>query len=219
MGYGMYLITSVKEGKPNVQIANVVFQVTSQPIQLAICVNKHNLTHEYIESSGVFGVSILSEDTPMTFIGKFGFKSGRDTDKFSFVAYDWSSEQIPLVTEHSVGVIALKVVSRLELLTHTLIVGEVLQGRVLNEKVPMTYAHYHLVKKGISPEFAPTFVSIKERSQKMEHYVCAVCGYEYDPSMGDPDGMVESGTPFEDIPDDWVCPVCGVGKDQFKPLA
>lgn len=153
----MYLVTSVREGSANGQVANVVFQVTSQPAQLAICVNKHNLTHEYITQSNLFGISVLSEDVPMTFIGKFGFQSGRDIDKLSSVTHEWSLSQVPLVTEYAVGVIALKVTGRLELPTHTLFVGEAMEGRVLSEKIPLTYAHYHLVKKGISPEASPTF--------------------------------------------------------------
>jgi len=85
----------------------------------------------------------------------------------------------------------------------------------------MTYEYYHKVKGGFSPKTAPTYSSevdkeIKKEEKKMDKYVCKVCGYVYDPEKGDPENGVEPGTKFEDIPDDWVCPICGVGKEEFE---
>jgi rubredoxin len=116
--------------------------------------------------------------------------------------------------------------------SHTLFLGEVVAAEVLDPNVePMTYAYYHLVKRGKSPKSAPTYIAPQpaeptkpaEQPQKAEapgkNWVCTVCGYVYDPEVGDPDGGVAPGTSFEDIPADWVCPVCGVGKDEFEPVA
>ncbi|MDI3524635.1 flavin reductase family protein, partial [Kosmotoga sp.] len=80
--YGMYVITSKTNEKKNGQIANVVFQVVAEPPTIAICINKQNLTHDFIQESRVFGVSVLSQDTPLKLIGHFGFRSGRELDKF-----------------------------------------------------------------------------------------------------------------------------------------
>ncbi len=85
--YGMYVISSKKDGKINGQIANTLFQITSDPATVAVSINKQNLTHEYITASKTFAASIISKDAPMTFIGNWGFKSGRDIDKFKDAKY------------------------------------------------------------------------------------------------------------------------------------
>ena len=87
ISYGLYIVSSKKGDKLNGQIANTVFQITSEPPTIAVSINKGNLTHDYIAQSGVFTVSILSEQAPMELIGKFGFKSGRDIDKFAGIDY------------------------------------------------------------------------------------------------------------------------------------
>lgn len=85
----------------------------------------------------------------------------------------------------------------------------------------MTYAYYHQVKRGSTPPSAPTYIKKKdERSKKgMDKYECTICGYEYDPAEGDPENDIDPGTPFENLPDDWVCPVCGADKEVFEKLA
>jgi rubredoxin len=83
----------------------------------------------------------------------------------------------------------------------------------------MTYAYYHQVKRGTTPKTAPSYIEErKETVSKMAKYQCTVCGYIYDPELGDPDGGIKPGTPFEKIPDSWVCPVCGASKDQFEKI-
>jgi flavin reductase (DIM6/NTAB) family NADH-FMN oxidoreductase RutF len=163
IGYGVYLISSLgADGKYNAQVANVLFQVTAEPAQFAICINKSNLTHEYIRQSMVFGVSILEEDTPMTFIGPFGFKSGRDVDKLMGVTLEVGPDTgVPLVIDHSVGVMDFEVVSELDAVTHTLFIGKVRSARGLKAATPMTYKHYHEIKGGKSPKSAPTFMADK----------------------------------------------------------
>ena len=223
ISYGLYVICSKKDNKINGQIANALFQVTSKPPTIAISINKQNLTHEFIEKSKVFTVSILSEDTPMSFIGNFGFKSGRNIDKFKEVNYKNEKNKVPIVLDNAIGCITAKVIDKIDVGTHTVFIGSVDEAETLSDETPLTYEYYHKVKGGFSPKTAPTYssivdkkIKIEKEEEKMDKYVCKVCGYVYDPKVGDPNNGVEPGTKFEDIPDDWVCPVCGAEKNQFE---
>jgi len=218
ISYGLYIISSKKGDRINGQIANTVFQVTSEPPTISVCINKQNLTHEFINESGVFTASILSKETPMKFIGHFGFTSGREIDKFKDTKYRVGIIGAPIVLENTIGYLEVEVINSLDVGTHTVFIGKMVDAGIIKEGEPMTYAYYHEVKKGRSPKTAPTY--IKEEDQKEEKrvgkYVCTVCGYVYDPEKGDPDSGIKPGTSFEDLPDDWVCPICGAGKDDFE---
>ncbi|MCD6418451.1 flavin reductase [bacterium] len=223
VSYGVYVVSSVKDGKLNGQIANTAFQITSDPPTIAISINKQNLTHEFIEKSKVFSISILSVDAPMTLIGTFGFKSGRDVEKFSDVKYEIGTTGAPILKEYTVAFVEARVKNSLDVGTHTLFIGEVVDADVLNDAEPMTYAYYHTIKGGKSPKTAPTYIKEDKNTKnkheeiaKMKKYRCIICGYIYNPEEGDPDSGISPGTPFEDIPDDWVCPVCGATKDNFE---
>ncbi len=159
ISYGVYIVSSFnKEKRLNGQISNTVFQVTSDPPRLSICINKQNLTHQYLEEVGLFSVSVLSVETPMTFIGRFGFKSGRDINKFDGVDFFNTDLNLPVVRENSIAWIEAKIISKLDVGTHTLFVGDVLSGEVLGSAEPMTYDYYHKIKGGKSPKTAPTFI-------------------------------------------------------------
>jgi len=221
ISYGLYVVCSKKGLHYNGQIANALFQVTSDPPTIAVSINKENLTHEYISESKVLTISILSEKTPMPFIGNFGFKSGRDIDKFKNITFKLGTTKIPIVTDYNLAYIEVKVFDKIDVGTHTIFIGNVIEGNILTEDIPLTYEYYHKVKGGISPKTAPTYSSAvdkvqKKEAKKMDKYVCIVCGYIYDPEKGDPDSGINPGTKFEDIPDDWVCPVCGASKNDFK---
>lgn len=155
--YGMYIVSTEAEGKQNGQIANAVMQITGDPVCITACLNKANLTTEMIRKSGFFAVSILEQDVPMTFIGQFGFKSGRDIDKFDNVNFIKGVTGAPMVTDWSISTLEAKVVNTLELDTHILFVGNVVASKFIKEATPLTYADYHLIKKGKSPKTAPTF--------------------------------------------------------------
>ncbi len=218
--YGMYIVTSKNGDKINGQTANTVFQVTSEPPTIAISINKNNLTHEYIEKSGVFAVNILSIKVPMKLIGHFGFKSGRDIDKFKDIPYTTAETGAPILKEDIIGFIEAEVINSFDAGTHTLFLGKVVNAEILAEEEPMTYAYYHLNKGGKSPKSAPTFIEeeVKPVQKKVKKYICRICGYVYDPEKGDPDGGIPPGTPFEAIPDDWTCPVCGASKEDFEEV-
>lgn len=216
--YGLYIVCSKKGDKLNGQIANTVFQVANEPQTVAVSINKRNLTHEFIKESKVFTVSILSKDTPMKFIGLFGFKSGRDINKFDGVNHKTGATGAPVVLENSLGYLEAQVINSVDAGTHTVFLGKVTEAEPAGDGEPMTYAYYHEIKGGTAPKTAPTYIKkeIKEGAATMEKYRCLVCEYVYDPQKGDPDKGVPPGTPFEKLPDGWVCPVCGADKDQFE---
>lgn len=157
LSYGLYIVTSVCKEKLNGQIANSVFQVTSNPPRIAACINRENLTHRCISESGVFAVSVLEDATPLSFIGRFGFKSGKEIDKLKDVACLKESSACPLVTEHAVSVFEAEVIKQLDVGTHTIFVGEVTRAVTLNQNTPLTYAAYHEKKRGKTPPRAPTY--------------------------------------------------------------
>ena len=157
LSYGLYIVTSHLDGKLNGQIVNTVLQVTSEPPRVAVIINKDNLTHEYISKSKVFGASVLDTSTPMTFIGLFGFKSGRNVDKLSQVEFTEGATGAPLVTDHCLSVLEATVIEQVDVGTHTLFVGDVVSADVLRSGEPLTYAYYHTHLKGKSPKTAPTF--------------------------------------------------------------
>ena len=158
LSYGLYVVASEKQGKLNVQIANTVFQVTSDPPTIAVSINKQNLTHEFISESKVFTASILSQDTPLSFIGHFGFKSGREVDKLIDVNYKLGEAKAPIVLDHSLAYLEAKVINQVDVGTHTIFIGEVVGADVLGEGEPMTYAYYHQVKRGTTPKTAPSYI-------------------------------------------------------------
>lgn len=219
ISYGVYIVSSHQGGHFNGQIANTVFQVTSVPATIAVSINKANLTHEYIKSSGVFTVSILDEDTPLPFIGRFGFRSGRAEEKFKGVKYEELPSGCPVVTENAVCYLEAAVTKSFDCGTHTIFLGKVGASKILRQGTPMTYSYYHQVKKGTTPSSAPTFIKgeAPKRAEGgiMGKYRCVICNYIYDPALGDPGGGIKPGTPFEKLPDNWVCPVCGADKSQF----
>jgi flavin reductase (DIM6/NTAB) family NADH-FMN oxidoreductase RutF/rubredoxin len=217
--YGLYVISSRKGDRLNGQIANTVFQITSEPPTVAVSINKQNLTHEFISQSKVFTASILSRDAPLSFIGHFGFKSGREVDKFKDINYRLGETKAPIILDHTIGYLEARMTNQVDVGTHTIFIGEIVGADVLKVGEPMTYAYYQQVKRGTTPKTAPSYIEEgKETVSKMAKYKCTVCGYIYDPQAGDPDGGIKPGTPFEQIPDDWVCPVCGASKDQFEKI-
>lgn len=222
ISYGMYIITTkCDDGRTNGQIANTVFQITSEPPQIAVALNKQNFTHELMANAKHFGISILAEDTPMTFIGLFGFKSGRVEKKLEQAQCKIGSK-VPLVIENTVSVMELEKVNSIDCGTHTIFIGKAITSEKLSTKKPLTYAMYH-ENKGKAPKTAPTYIEdnleTKMERNPLMKYQCNICGYVYDPAKGDPDSGIAPGTPFEKIPDSWACPICGAKKDDFSPLS
>lgn len=167
LSYGVYVVTSKNNNRINGQIANTVFQVTSAPPTVAVSINKNNLTHDFIKESRVFAASILCQDTPLTFIGRFGFKSGRDTDKFEGTSYKIGETGAPIVMDNAVSYLEARVTKEMDVGTHTIFVGEVVNADVVAEhKVCMTYDYYHQIKGGKTPKAAATYLDEKKMVEK-----------------------------------------------------
>ena len=222
--YGLYIVSSKKGDKFNGQIANCLTQITAEPVALAVTINKNNLTHEFIQDSKVFTISILSQAATLPFVGQFGFKSGRVIDKFKNVQFKSGITKAPIVLDNSLGYIECELNNSVDVGTHTIFLGKVVAAEMISDAEPMTYDYYHKVIKGKTAKNAPTYIKEEKDSVKEEvkiekksigKYRCTVCNYIYDPEKGDPDSGVKPGTRFEDLPADWVCPVCGAAKEKF----
>ena len=161
LSYGLYIVTSLDGDRLNGQIVNTVIQVTSEPARVVVIVNKQNLTHEFISKSGLFGVSVLDESAPMTFMGLFGFRSGRDMDKLSQVQFKIGVTGCPLVLEHALSVLEAKVIDQIDLGTHTIFIGDTINAEVLREGRPLTYRYYQEFLKGKAPATAPSYNPVK----------------------------------------------------------
>lgn len=198
--YGLYIISSEADGKVSGCVANTLQQVTSSPMQLAVTLNKDNYTEQLIEKSGKFNGVVLTQNVDMDIIGRFGFKSGKDFEKYEGITSVNDVLNIPSIQEHVAARFTCKVVQKLDLGTHILFIGEVVECDVVSDEEVMTYAYYHQVKKGGTPKNAPSFQEEKTRSG----WRCTICGYIYE---GDP------------LPEDFLCPWCGAPTDVFEKLA
>lgn len=204
---GVYFVTSENAGC----IINTLTQINSKDPLVSISLNKDNYTNKVIKDSKKFAVSILNVDSTMEIIADFGFKSSKDFDKFNNVKFE-IIDGINVVIENTVGYLVCELKEVIDCETHDLFIGVVKNQKILNETVPMTYDYYKKVKKGSTPPKAPSFFESKEelRENDYKQYQCIICGYIYDES--------EENIKFEDLPDNWVCPKCRVGKDKFKRI-
>ncbi len=189
--YGLFVLSARDGMKDNGCIINTVMQVTDTPLQIAVAINKNNYTLEMIEKSGIFNVSVLSEDVPFSVFERFGFKSGRNENKFSDFEYKQRScNDVYYITNYTNAYISAKVVNMIDCGTHMMIIGEVTQALTLSDKPSVTYDYY--------------FKNIKPKPEaKKKGYVCKICGYVYE---GEP------------LPEDFICPWCKHPASDFEPL-
>lgn len=205
LSYGMFAIGTKGDSMPNACIVNTVVQITSNPLTIAVSVNHDNYTNECIKKNGMFTVSVLSENTSGAVIGALGFTSGRDGNKLENVNHKILREGAPVIQENICCWFLCKVTGSIETVTHTIFVAELVAGSESINGTPMTYKFYHDVIKGKAPKNAPTYIA-ENTTQDIEKYVCSICKYEYNDPL----------VPFEELPDDWVCPICGAPKSVFK---
>ena len=151
LSYGLYIVTSVDGARKNGLIVNTAFQVSANPAKVAVCVCKQSFTHEIISNSNVFALMPLEQETPMVFIGNFGFRTGRNFDKFAKVSFEVGTTGAPVVREHTLSCVEVRVIQTLDVGTHTLFVGDVVAGQFFKQATPLTYAYYHNVIKGKTP--------------------------------------------------------------------
>lgn len=216
--YGLYVVSTAWDNKLNGYVSNTVFQVTAEPARFAIACHKNNLTAEMIRSSGGFAFSVLKKDSRPDIMGTFGYRSGRDIDKFAKFTYKTGKTGAPILLDDTLAWFECILEQTVDAGSHLLFIGSVVDSELTDASgEPLTYAYYREVKKGKAPKNAPTYVDPEKLKAAVETviYRCTACGYEYDPAKGDPEHGISPGTKFEDLPDDWVCPACGTDKDGF----
>jgi len=208
--YGMYVISTKYNGKDVGCIVNTVTQVTAEEVVISLSVNKENYTNEAIKASKKFAVSILSKETVPDVIGKFGFFSSQSVDKFE--GFNTILEgNIKVINENICGYLMCELIDIISVGTHDIFIAKVTKRVKEEYDEPMTYEYYHKVIKGTAPSTAPTYiVDNEDRNIVGNKYKCMICGYIYDDSVEE--------MKFEELPVDWKCPICGVGKDKFKKI-
>ena len=197
LSYGLFVLTARRGEQDNGCIINTGLQVTSQPNRVLIAVNKSNYTHDMVLETGIFNLSVLTEKADFSLFQRFGFQSGRDMDKFrGFDRVQRTENGLLAVTEGTSAWLSCKVVSTMDLGTHTLFVADVIDGDTLSREPSATYAYY---QANIKPRpAAPAAETGKKR------WVCTVCGYIYE---GD------------SLPADFICPICKRPASDFEPAA
>lgn len=191
LSYGLFVLTARDGEKDNGCIINTVQQVTDTPFKISVTVNKNNYTHDMIKKTGVFNVSVLTQSVPFSVFQHYGFKSGRDTDKITGDSMPRSENGVVYLSSFSNALISGRVVDEVDCGTHTLFIAEVTEAKTLSDESSVTYQYYF------------DHIKPKPQPEKKKGYVCQVCGYVYE---GD------------ELPEDFICPVCKHGADAFKPL-
>jgi len=213
ISYGLYIVSSGNKDHGNGFISNTVFQVTAEPPRFAACCNKNNFTSGFITQTGAFSVSVLHKDASPDLFGRFGFRSGRDLNKLEGIALQYGETGVPIVLNDCVAFLECKVVQTVDVGTHLMFIGELLHADVTGEgREPLTYLDYRQIRKGYSPKNAPTYIDKSKLASKplalpAKKYRCITCGYVYDEAS--------EGKKFTELPDNWVCPICGSEKEDF----
>ena len=216
ISYGLYIVSSGNQNRGNGFISNTVFQVTAEPPRFAICCNKENYTSEFIKSTGLFAVSILEINTPQDIFTRFGYKCGREINKFNGMNLRYTENGVPVVLDHALSFLECRVENTIDMDTHWLFTARLLHSEILDGSLqPITYQYYREVKKGVAPKNAPTYIDLsklakKTADTKVAEYKCEVCGYIYNEA--------EEDVRFADLPADWTCPLCGADKESFHKI-
>lgn len=205
ISYGLFVLVARQGEKDNACIINVAQQITSDPLQLAICVNKTNLTHDMVLRTLKFNLCPLSEEATMKPFQHFGFQSGRDVDKFAECEAELRTDNgLLYLPKYINSVISCVVTKSIDLGTHTMFIARVMEAKVLSDSPSITYAYY---QQHIKPAPGNADVPVRKKEGADEDvraprkWVCEVCGYVYE---GD------------ELPDDFICPWCKHGKSDFK---
>lgn len=195
LSYGLFLLGSKTGEKQNACITNTCMQITSNPVKVAIAVINANYTCEMIKESGVFALTILDESCPYEMIENFGYQSGRNADKFADYTPNQDENGCPYLEQYACAVLSCKVESAQTIGTHTVFIAEVVDAKIVSDKEPLTYAYY---QKNIKPKR-----NIDKQEKKIVGWRCKVCNYMYE---------------GETLPEDFVCPWCGHGAEDFEPV-
>ena len=200
IGYGLYVVTCRDGEKDNGLIVNTVMQVTNTPNRVAVAINKQNYSHDIIKKTGVMNVNVLSEEAPFSTFERFGFQSGRNTNKFIGMLPDRSENGLYVLPEFINAYFSLKVEQYVDLDTHGMFVCALEEAKIVSDVPTMTYNYYQANVKP-KPKAAATEAAPAE--EKKTGYVCRICGYVYE---GEP------------LPEDFICPWCKHPASDFEPL-
>ena len=194
IGYGLYVITTNDGRRDNGMIVNTVSQVTNSPNRIAVCINKQNYTHHVVQQSGVMNLNCLSVEAPFSVFERFGFQSGRNVDKFEGSDFEVlrSDNGLRFLSKYINAMMSLKVESYVDLDTHGMFICTVTEARVLSDKETMTYNYY---QSNVKP---------KPKTEGKKGWVCKICGYVYE---------------GEELPEDFICPLCKHGAADFEPIS
>ncbi len=192
IGYGLYVVTSSDGKKDNGLIVNTVTQVTNSPNRVAVCINKQNYSHHVIKQTGVMNVNCLSVEAPFRVFENFGFQSGRNTDKFADCEVLRSDNGLVFLPHYINSFMSLKVEDYIDLETHGMFICSVTEARVISDKETMTYTYY---QNNVKP---------KPDTEGKKGWVCKICGYVYE---------------GEELPEDFICPLCKHGAADFEPIS
>ena len=191
IGYGLYVVTTNDGKRDNGLIVNTVTQVADNPLTLTVAVNKKNYSHDIIKETRKMNVCCLTEEAPFSLFQNFGFKSGKDEDKFKDI-FAWRTKNgLMCLRDYINSVISLTVEAYHDMGSHGLFICSVTEAHVISEEPSMTYAYYH---KNVKP---------KPDNTKKKGYRCKICGYVYEGEV---------------LPDDFICPWCKHPKDDFEPI-
>jgi len=191
IGYGLYVVTSNDGKKDNGLIVNTVTQVTNTPNRIAVTINKDNYSHHVIKQTGIMNINCLAQSAPFAVFEKFGFVSGRNVDKFADYTPLRSDNGLVFLPRHINSFMSLKVEQYVDLDTHGMFICSITEARVISDKETMTYTYY---QNNVKP---------KPVTDGKKGWVCTVCGYVHDE---------------EELPDDFVCPLCKHGASDFERI-
>ena len=192
IGYGLYVLTANENGKDNGCIINTVMQVTANPCQIEIAVNKSNYTCEMIQRTKKFNISILDEDTDFEVFKNFGYQSGRTTDKFAdFFDTKRSNNGVLYITKNTNAYMSAYVKQEVDLGTHVLFIAQLVESEVLSDKPTVSYDYY---QKNIKP---------KQANTSKKGWLCKICGFIYEEEF---------------LPADYICPICKHGAVDFEKI-
>ncbi len=195
IGYGLYVVTSNDGKKDNGLIVNTVMQVTDSPVRVAVAINKKNYSHDVIKASGKMNVNCLTTEAPFKVFEAFGFKSGRDTDKFEGCLPNRSDNGLVYLPHYINAYFSLSVETYVDLGTHGMFICSVEEAKTISNRESMTYSFYHANVKPKPKTDAP-------KTDK-KRYVCTVCGFIYE---------------GEELPEDYECPLCKHGREVFEEM-
>jgi len=193
IGYGLYVVTSNDGKKDNGLIVNTVTQVTNTPNRIAVTINKENYSHHVIKQTGKMNVCCLAETAPFSVFEAFGFRSGRNVDKFADCEPLRSDNGLIFLPRHINAFMSLEVESYVDLDTHGMFICSIAEARVISDVPTMTYTYY---QENVKPK--------PQTEEGKKGFVCKVCGWVYE---------------GEELPDDIVCPLCKHGAADFEPLS